>query len=170
MRFTPAQYPANLQTGLFYIASFSYPKTFTWYVYAGTAPGLRQCWRQATSTIRTDGWHAIDFSSAGVMINSGDFFLAIEMPDTDLAWFYDDTSPNNRSWDYNGSTWSVITTEDYLFHAVVSAPDALTQQDRVNNLVGIDIPSPTTGSTQSQSPVSTSRKARSPMHSCFPVR
>ena len=145
VRFTPTQYPAKLQTGLFYLASFSYPKTFNWYVYAGNASGPTSVLASGSSIIRAAGWHAIDFSSMGVTLPSGDFFLAIGLPDSDLVWYYDDSSPSNRSWDYDGVSWSLVTTEDYLFHAVVSSPDATTQQDRVNNLVGIDIPSPATG-------------------------
>ncbi len=146
VRFTPTTYPAHLQTGLFYLGAFSYPKTFTWYIYAGNTSGPSSVLASGSSTIRANtAWHAIDFSSANVAIPSGDFFLAIELPDTDLAWFYDTSAPSNRSWDYDGSTWSLITTEDYLIHAVVSQAAATTQQDRVNNLVGIDIPSPTTG-------------------------
>jgi len=146
VRFTPVQYPATLQTGIFLLVAGSYPKTFTWYVYGGdNTSGPTSVLATGSSTIRSAGWHVIDFSSANVTIPSGDFFLAIALPDNQLAWFYDDTAPDSRSWYYDGSTWGKETGEDYMFNAVVSSPAAATQQDRVNNLVGIDIPSPVTG-------------------------
>ncbi len=145
VRFTPITYPATLKTGLFYLASKSqsYPKTFTWYVYSGSTSGPATQLASGTSTLLKAGFHAIDFSAAGVNISSGDFFLAIDLPDDDLLWGYDDTAPSQRSWDYNGSAWSQYNTADYMFHAIVSSGSA--QQDRVNNVEGIDIASPATG-------------------------
>lgn len=146
VRFTPTQYPVTLQTGVFLLDASSYPKTFTWYAYSGNdTSGPTSVLATGSSTIRSAGWHVIDFSSANVTIASGDFFLAIALPDDELEWYYDDTDPDSRSWDYDGSSWSKVTTEDYMFNAVVSSAAATTQQDRVNNLVGIDIPSPVTG-------------------------
>lgn len=149
VRFTPTQYPATLQTGVFLLAAnnpTNYPQTFTWYVYSGNnTSGPTSVLATGSSTIRSAGWHVIDFSSANVTIASGDFFLAIGLPNDKLVWFYDNTAPDSRSWDYNGSSWSKVTTEDYMFNAVVSSAAATTQQDRVNNLVGIDVPSPATG-------------------------
>ncbi|MDY7080633.1 MAG: S8 family serine peptidase, partial [Chloroflexota bacterium] len=148
VRFTPASYPATLQTGLFLVGSNSstYPKTFNWYVYDGNdATGPGTVLASGSTTIRRIGWHAVDLSGAGVVIPSGDFFLAIELPDDDLVWLYDTNAPvDERSWDYDGS-WSKYTTEDYMFNAIVKSADASTDQDRVNNLVGIDVASPATG-------------------------
>ncbi|HQE93372.1 MAG TPA: S8 family serine peptidase [Anaerolineae bacterium] len=146
VRFTPSQYPVTLQTGIFLLAAASYPQTFTWYVYTGNnTSGPTSVLASGSSTIRSEGWHVIDFTSANVTINSGDFFLAIGLPNDQLAWFYDNTAPNSRSWDYDGTAWSKVTTEDYMFHAVVSSAAAATPHDRVNNLEGIDIATPATG-------------------------
>jgi hypothetical protein len=149
VRFTPISYPATLQTGLFFVGSYSedYPKAFNWYVYDGnntTGPG--SVLASGSTTIRTWGWHPVDLSGEGVTISSGDFFLAIELPDSDLMWFYDNSSPiDERSWDYSGGSWSNWTDNDYMFNAIVKSADTFTNQDRVNNLVGIDIESPPTG-------------------------
>ena len=103
VRFTPVQYPATLQTGIFLLVAGSYPKTFTWYVYGGdNTSGPTSVLATGSSTIRSAGWHVIDFSSANVTIPSGDFFLAIALPDN--HW------PGSmtilllmRSWYYDGS-------------------------------------------------------------------
>jgi hypothetical protein len=149
VRFTPTSYPATLQTGLFYVASDSstYPKTFNWYVYDGNSTsGPNSVLASGSTTIRRLGWHAVDLSSAGVTITSGDFFLAIRLPDSDLGWMYDASTPvDGRSWDYSGGSWTNWTINDYMFNAIVKSADASTNQDRVNNLVGIDIDTPATG-------------------------
>lgn len=147
VRFTPTSYPVTVQTGLFYVGSTTYPKTFNWYVYGGNATsGPANVLASGSTTIRRAGWHAVDLSGTGVTISSGDFFLAIELPDSNLAWFYDASAPiDGRSWDYSGSTWTKWTQNDYMFNAIVTRPAASTNQDRVNNLEGIDISSPATG-------------------------
>jgi len=144
VRFTTSS-AATLKAGLFYLrsASDSYPKTFTWRVYSGSASGPTTQLATGTSALLKGGFHAIDFSAANISLASGDFFLAIDLPDDDLLWGYDDTAPSQRSWDYNGSAWSQYNTADYMFHAIVSSGSA--QQDRVNNVEGIDIASPATG-------------------------
>ena len=146
VRFTPLEYPATLQAGLLYLVAGSYPKTFTWYVYAGSdAAGPTSVLATGVHTIFRPGWQGIDFSSANVTLASGDFFLAIALPDDQLAWFYENSAPDGRSWDFDGSTWSKVTTEDYMFNAIVSSADVVTPHDRVNNVEGIDIDTPAPG-------------------------
>ena len=145
VRFTPTAFPAKLDKGLFLLGSSSYPNTFTYYVYEGSdATGPQNLLASGTSTIYGSGWHVVDLSSYAITINSGDFFLAIEL-NSDLWWYYDGTSPDGRSWDYAGGTWSKWPIDDYMFRAVVSTPDYSTTYDRVNNVVGIDISNPATG-------------------------
>jgi hypothetical protein len=145
VRFTPTAYPARLDKGLFLLRSTSYPNTFTYNVYDGSdGSGPQNLLASGTTTIRGSGWHVVDLSNHAVTVNSGDFFLAIELNDA-LWWYFDDTSPDGRSWDYNGVTWSKWSTNDYMFRAVVTTPDHSTPYDRVNNVVGIDISSPATG-------------------------
>jgi subtilisin family serine protease len=148
--FTPSSYPATVDMGLFNLASSSYPKTFNYHIYTGscsTGPSGAPV-ASGSTTIRRAGWHPVDLSGHGVILNSGDeFFLAIELPDSELAWFYDNTAPiDGRSWDYSSGSWSNWMSDDYMFHATVKSADyGSTSYDRVNNLVGIDVASPATG-------------------------
>jgi subtilisin family serine protease len=147
VRFTPNSYPATLDKAQFLLASTSsYPKTFNYYIYDGDTSGPDTVLASASTAIRQAGWHVVDLSGHGVTINSGDFFLAIRLPDSQLAWPYDSTSPiDDRGWVYDGSSWSQWTTNDFMFRAVVTGPDYSTSFDRVNNVVGIDIDNPATG-------------------------
>lgn len=146
VRFTPDCYPATLERGMFYLKSKSgsYSKTFQYRIYRGSSSGPGAILASGSSTLRKAGWHIIDFSHLGVTINSGDFFLAIVLPDQDLSWGVDDLEPiAERSWEYMDMTgWIKWTTYDYLFRAVVSCP---TLYDRTNNTVGIDIDYPAPG-------------------------
>ena len=146
VRFTPTAYPAKLDKVLFLLDSVSYPNTFTYYVYDGSdGTGPQNTLASGTTTIRGGGWHVVDLSSFALTISSGDFFVAIGL-NNDLAWYFDSTSPNGRSWDYAGGNWSKNPSDDYMFRAVVTSSDYSTPSDRVNNAVGIDIPSPAAGS------------------------
>jgi hypothetical protein len=142
VRFTPTAYPAKLDQGIFLLESVSYPNTFNYYVYDGSdGTGPQNILASGTTTIRGGGWHVVDLSSFALTISSGDFFVAIRL-NNDLAWYFDSTSPNGRSWDYAGGNWSKNPSDDYMFRAVVTSSDYSTPSDRVNNAVGIDIPSP----------------------------
>jgi hypothetical protein len=148
VRFTPNSYPATLDKAQFLLASASssYPKTFNYYVYDGDTSGPDTVLASGSTTIRQAGWHVVDLSGSGVTVNSGDFFLAIGLPDSDLLWAYDSTAPiDNRSWDYAGGIWTQWTGNDYMFRAVVTGTGDSTSFDRVNNVVGVDIGSPATG-------------------------
>jgi hypothetical protein len=156
VRFEPVSYPVTIDKGSFLLgsASSSFPKTFTWIVYDddGTGGQPNTVLVSGTTTIRSGElppvypvWHVVDLSRYSISIDSGEFYLAIEVPDDDLLWGCDRDAPDDRSWTDDGSGWTVDTTRDYMFNAVVKGDDDPTQQDRVNNLVGIDIEDPTTG-------------------------
>ena len=146
VRFTPTCYPATIERGMFYLKSESgsYSKTFEYRIYNGSASGPGTLLASGTSTLRREGWHIIDFSSLGITISSGDYFLGIVLPDDDLSWGVDDQEPiAGRSWEYMDMLgWYKWITFDYLFRAVVSCP---TLYDRTNNTVGIDIDYPAPG-------------------------
>ncbi len=147
VRFTPSGYPATLQAGVFLVGSTSYPESFDWYVYDGDdTNGPNNVLASGSTTIRRAGWHVVDLAGAGVTINSGDFFLGLEVPNDRLAWFYDESEPiSGRSWLKSSGAWENRTSYEYMFQAIVSGPADATQQDRVNNLVGVDIETPQTG-------------------------
>lgn len=149
VRFTPTSYPADLQLARFFVGApyaSNFPKTFKWYVYSGSASGPTTELANGTTTIRDLYWHTVDLAAKNIRINSGDFFIALELPDSNMLWAYDGSSPvDGRSWDFDGSSWGKWTESDYMINAVMTAVPPSTQQDRVNNLQGIDIASPPTG-------------------------
>ncbi|MFH1037702.1 MAG: S8 family serine peptidase [PVC group bacterium] len=146
VRFTPTCYPATLERGMFYLysKSDSYSKTFQYRIYGGSGGRPGSLLASGTSNLRMEGWHIIDFSAHNITVGSGDLFLAIVLPDNDLAWLADQTEPiAGRSWEYmSGLGWYSWITFDYLFRAVVSCP---TLYDRTNNTVGVDIDYPDPG-------------------------
>jgi hypothetical protein len=145
VRFTPTSYPSKLDKASLLLYSDSYPKTFNYYVYDGSdATGPQNVLGSGATTIREMGWHIVDLSGFNITVTSGDFFVAIELPDYDLVWFTDGTSPDGRSWDYTG-TWDKYPYEDYMFRAVVTSTAYSTSFDRVNNVVGVDIDTPMMG-------------------------
>ncbi|MBN1888841.1 MAG: S8 family serine peptidase [Thermoflexales bacterium] len=146
--FSPTSYPVSLSLAQFYLSSRSgqYPKTFRHFVYTGSdESGPVQAIYTGTSTLRSAGWHVIDVSSAGLDIASGDFFLAIELPDDDLSWAYDGSEPDGRSWDNAEGCWLKWADEDYMFRAVVREAGESTQNDRVNTVESVDIANPLPG-------------------------
>jgi len=146
VRFTPASYPARLERGMFHLrsSSGSYSKTFEYRVYRGSGSGPKTRLASGTSTLRREGWHNIDLSAHDITINSGDFYLAVVLPDNDLGWSASSVTPiTGRSWQYMSMLgWDRQIVHDYLFRAVVSTPALY---DRTNNTVGIDIEYPVPG-------------------------
>jgi uncharacterized repeat protein (TIGR01451 family) len=158
VRFTPGSYPAIVDKGLFLVGSVNklFPKTFEWRIYDDDgASGLPSTiLASGTTTIRRGSlvdpldpivWHAVDLSGYNIPISSGDFYLAIVVPDDDLIWGGDVAAPDGRSWYDSGSGLTQDSAVDFMFHAIVKEADIPTQQDRVNNLVGIDIDTPDPG-------------------------
>jgi hypothetical protein len=145
VRFTPTSYPATIDSAIFLVASSFYPNTFSYYVYNGSdAAGPQQILASGTTTIQSGGWHTVDLSHLALEITSGDFFLAIGL-NANLAWFFDSDSPKGRSWDYANGTWTKWPTGNYMFRAGVVSGESITSYDRINNVLGIDIPSPVAG-------------------------
>ncbi len=150
VRFTPTSYPVNLQSTVVYLRSStnSYPKIYNWYIYTSgsdaTGPTSTPV-AQGTISAQREGWHALDLSGLGIEITGGDFFIALNNGgDTDARLYLDVGSSDVRTWVLSGS-WNKFASGDLLLHAIVSSPDETTEQDRANNLVGIDLESPNTG-------------------------
>jgi len=79
-----------------------------------------------TRTVSSVGWFDVDLSGYGVSVSSGaDFYIAMES--VQAAWPYgpcigaDQTSPDGRSWDFNGVSWSSWAEDDYMIRAVLQA-------------------------------------------------
>jgi photosystem II stability/assembly factor-like uncharacterized protein len=151
VRFTPTSYPVKLDKALFALVArsgYGYPRSFTANVWdddgPGGSPGTKLS--SVSSTIRTAGWYVVDFSDKNITITSGAFYIEVRFSDAYLVLLYDDDPPiDGRSWDFNGTSWSPWTQEDYMIRAVVTSPDYSTPADRVNNVEGVDIDTPATG-------------------------
>jgi hypothetical protein len=96
----------------------------------------------------------IDVEVTGVTITEGSFYVELRYTstfDNNPYLLTDYTIPDNRSYVFDGTSWSLlpygsIPNGDWGIQAVVVGGDRSTLSDRVNNVVGIDIPSPATGS------------------------
>jgi subtilisin family serine protease len=147
VRFTPTSYPVQLDKAVFFVYASSYPTTFTCNVWddngAGGAPGTNLFSRSVTA--RGIGWLVVDIS--GVTITSGDFYIEMRLSGSNPRIISDIFgTAGGRSWYYNGSSWgSWPSNGDVVIHAVVVGPDHSTSFDRVNNVVGVDVDSPTLG-------------------------
>ena len=81
----------------------------------------------------------------GVVINSGDFYVAIEKNDLDQYIAVDDDgNPTGRSYWHNGSEWVQSPYTSYI-RANLRGADYSTSFDRVNNVVGLTLDSSVAG-------------------------
>jgi len=110
-----------------------------------TLAGRRLAWGPAGYPYPT----IIDLSSCGTSIPSGSFYLALNFTGNNVnntGFLMDPNAPIGRGWYNTSGSWVQDPTYDYAFAAVVYRPiTPVTPYDRVNNLEGIDIASPTPG-------------------------
>ena len=88
---------------------------------------------------------------SGVIIPSGEpFYVEFRSNSNSTYLAYDTTGiDTGNDYYYNGSSWAVDssdTSRDYFIEAVVSDADVAGNADHVNNVEGIDVASPETGS------------------------
>lgn len=155
MRFTPGQYPATLNSTRMILGSASGGvKVWGVDVYAdngGGAPGTAVCSFNTGLNFPGAGAYTLDIDltacdgGSPYTINSGDFYIAFRQVNAnDPQMGIESNAPiSGRAWDFNGVTWSAQNTRDYHIAAVLA--EAATSQDRVNNVVGIDLDTPATG-------------------------
>jgi len=146
VRFTPTAYPVNLERAVFFaysvttLGSADYPINYTLRVYSESG-GLPESVIYGPVTVRatTMGWIAV---SINLTINSGSFYISLQ-PNTDRGsrLTEDAAAGGERSW-YNAGSWALWPGRDFNIRAVMSRPDASTNYDRVNNLVGVDLDTP----------------------------
>jgi len=91
-------------------------------------------------------WVTVDFS--GVTITGGSFYVEYHATDDTqhLKLVAARTSPHGRSYYFDGTSWSAYVSGDILIQSVVSIEDPTTIADRRNNVEGIDLFSPSSGS------------------------
>ena len=142
IKFTPSSYPANVESATF---RFYNPDDKTTdvdvVVYddngAGGLPGT-ELFRNTLTYVPT-GWITTDIT--GVVISSGDFYIALGKNDTDQWIAVDDGNPTGRSCYHNGSEWAQSPYTSYIRANVLYS----TSFDRVNNVVGLTMNSPAAG-------------------------
>jgi subtilisin family serine protease len=150
VRFTPTSYPVKLHQALFPLSArtgYGYPRNFTANVWDDDGPGGSPGTNlgSVSSTIRTAGWYVVDFSKNNIRISDGDFYIEVRFSDSYLVLLFDDDAPiDGRSWDFNGTSWSQWTEEDYMIRAIIASPDYVAPYDRVNNVEGVDVEAPLT--------------------------
>jgi C1A family cysteine protease len=74
-----------------------------------------------TYGVTTTGWINVDLLAYGVNVNSGvDFYIGLEWTVANAPTLGADTSsPDSRSWDWNGVSWSLWPYDDYMIRAIV---------------------------------------------------
>ena len=145
MKFTPSSYPANVESTTFYFENILPTTTdvdVVVYDDNGTSglPGT-QLFRK-TLTYVSSGWKTVGIT--GVVINSGDFYIAIEKNDANQTIGVDIGNPTGRSYYNPGSGWTQSSYTVYI-RANVRGTDYSTSFDRVNNVVGLTLDTPATG-------------------------
>ena len=154
VRFTPTAYPAVVDRVQFFlvVSGVSYPY-FKVRVLDDDGdfgePGSVLLEKPVAPV--ADGWFTVDLE--GITITDGDFYVELHYVYNETANPYlalDPTSPTGRSYVYDGSSWCVLPCVgapggNWAIRAVASTPGEETQADRVNNLVGVDVLTPTLG-------------------------
>lgn len=151
VRFTPGFYPAVLaEAQIELYRSPGGDVTFGFDVYddngSGNTPGTSLCSNDNPVTLVTGFQRlSLDLSACNVTVNSGDVYLVFrQVTANDPSVGADTTSPSGYSYfSSNGTTWSQDNTRNYMITAGFTNP--ATSFDRVNNVVGIDIPNAATG-------------------------
>ncbi len=145
IRFTPSVYPANVESTTFYFHNPSQRTTdVDEVIYDGDgAGGLlgKELFRKILTYIPS-GWITVGIE--GIVINNGDFYIAIEKNDIKQFIAVDDGNPSGRSYWHNGSQWARSKHTVYI-RANVRGTDYSTSFDRGNNVVGLTRENPATG-------------------------
>jgi hypothetical protein len=131
VRFTPPSTPAQLKQAKIFIKNIVGGNQFNLRVLADAngAPG-NTIYGPLPVTVPDTGWVADDLSAANISV-SGDFYIMIEYNGSSEPTFgSEDTPPlEKRSWDFDGSKWSLFGSEDYLIRAVVEYTTGVAGRD-----------------------------------------
>lgn len=116
VRFTPL-FLGNLTKARFYISS-DYNCAFNVRVMDENLSDIIEPFAQTPSS---NGWFEVDLSAYNVSVRE-DFYIAMEW----LTNYYpclgeDESSPDERSFEWNGTAWKIRRYEDYMIRAVVES-------------------------------------------------
>jgi len=114
MRFTPATYPAHVESATFFFVNDFSTANVNVIVYddngAGGLPGTALFTK--TLTYVPTGWATIGIS--GVTIGSGDFYIAIETTTSLHGLVVDVGNPTGRCYYHNGLAWATSSNTSYI--------------------------------------------------------
>jgi len=125
VRFTPL-FLGTLKKARFYFEDISYspPDTFKVHVMGENFSDLIAPFSQVTSST---GWFEVDLSAYNVSVRN-DFYIGVEWPDDYYPCIGEDESnPDERSFDWNGTAWKITKSVDYMIRAVVESKIPLRQ-------------------------------------------
>ncbi len=130
VRFTPSS-RTKLKQAKIFIRNIADGNQFNLRVLAGAngAPG-NTIYGPIPVTVPDTGWVKHDLSAANISVN-GDFYIMIEYNGTSEPTFGSEKAPplEKRSWDFDGSEWTLFDTEDYLIRAVVEYTTGVAARD-----------------------------------------
>jgi subtilisin family serine protease len=155
VRFTPTAYPAVVNRAQFFLivseVSYPYFKVRVLDDDGGSGkPGTVLLEKGAAPV--ADGWFTVNLE--GTTITDGDFYVELNYVGGASSNPYlalDPTSPTGRSYvHFDWMSWCVLPCAgapdgNWAIRAVASTPGEETEADRVNNLVGVDVLTPTLG-------------------------
>ncbi len=152
VKFTPSSYPFYLDAALVsqYYTSTDGPDPFTINVYDDNGPGGLPGTLLRATNANSVVVGIIAWPISTVTIPSGSFYIECRgvgaRPDLTTTEAAPVTTGNDFY--YDGSSWSAFSndaTQDIGIDAIGHTQDYTTNNDRVNNVEGIDIPSPVAG-------------------------
>lgn len=121
VRFTPPNTPATvLEAGIF-ITNINGGNRHAIRILAdaGGTPG-ETIFGPVEFIVPTTGFILYDLSNGNIVVH-GDFYVMIEYDGVNTPTFGSEGTPplEQRSWDFNGTVWSLFAEQDYLIRAVV---------------------------------------------------
>jgi len=125
VRITPL-FLGTLKKARFYIDYLSsyYPNDFIVHV---MDENLSDIVTTSPQTPTSTGWFEVDLSAYTVGVR-GDFYIAMEWLTDNYPYLgTDESSPDKRSFEWNGTAWKIQTWSDYMIRAVVESEMPLRQ-------------------------------------------
>lgn len=121
VRFTPPSKLTKVTQAKIFINDVTTGNQFNLRVLADAngAPG-NTVYGPVPVTVANTGWTTFDLNGANISVN-GDFYVMIEYNGTSRPYFGSEATPPlaKRSWDFDGRSWVLFDTEDYLIRATV---------------------------------------------------